>query len=387
MRRFLLVMLLCCFMGGCAHKIEITQLGIVAGFGIDKTDTGYSLTAQVINPSSIAGNHENTLPVFTISAEGTSIFEAYRRLSTLTSKVLYLPHLSVIVIDEEIANNGINVVIDAVLRNIQLRPNISLFVAKGIESKQILKVLVPYDNVPINRLDSLSNMCVVCSSREVNYTLYDISQMINAKGTNLVLNAVSIKGYDPVEGEKLDNILEVDSPVQFQISNLAAFKNEKLVGYLNDDEAQFYNLIVGNAKRFIVDVKTDEGYDIVFESRKSKSQIKPNLSANAFEIDCEVEGVLMQNDYPIDLTNPDNIKTLQTYLEVALKEDVLNLVEKTQRDFTSDILGVGSEIYKKDSKKWGEVEGYWDEIYPTLTPQVKVKVKITSVGNIQNLHK
>ena len=199
MRRFLLVMMLCCFMGGCAHKIEITQLGIVAGFGIDKTENGYSLTAQIVNPSSIAGNHQNTLPVFTISAEGTSIFEAYRRLSTLTSKVLYLPHLSVIVIDEEIANNGINVIIDAVLRNSQIRPNITLFVAKGVESKQILKVLVPNDNIPINRLDSLSNMCHICSSREVNYNFYDVSQMVNAKGSNLVLNAVSIKGYNPVE--------------------------------------------------------------------------------------------------------------------------------------------------------------------------------------------
>ena len=136
-----------------------------------------------------------------------------------------------------------------------------------------------------------------------------------------------------------------------------------------------------------MDAKTDENYDIVFEGRKAKSEIKPNLSANKFEINCEVEGVLMQNEYPIDLTNPDNIKVLQTYLEADLKDDVLKLVEKTQRDFTSDILGVGSKIYQKDSKKWGEVEGYWDEIYPTLTPEVKVKVKITSVGDIQNLKK
>lgn len=44
--------------------------------------------------------------------------------------MLYLPHLSVIVIDENIAKDGINDVLDAALRNVKIRPNISLVVAK-----------------------------------------------------------------------------------------------------------------------------------------------------------------------------------------------------------------------------------------------------------------
>lgn len=387
MKRFLIVFMMCCLMGGCAHKTEISQLGLVAGLGIDKTADGYFLTAQVMNPSSVAGNRPNTLPVFTISAEGSSIFDAYRRLSTLTSKVLYLPHLSVIVIDEEIANDGINLILDFVLRNPQIRPNISLLVSKGLDSKEVLRNLSPSESIPINQLDSLTSMCLICSSRQVNYNLYDVSGMVNAKGSNPVLNAVSIKGYDSQEGEKLDNILNTDSPVQLQIGHLGAFKSDKLVGYLDDVEAQYYNLIVGNAKRFVINTKTEEGYQITFEARKAKTEIKPDLESNKVEFSCEVEGMLMQNEYHIDLSNPHNIKALQTYLEAALQEEVLKLVEKTQRDFTSDILGVGSKIYQKDSKKWGEVEGYWDEIYPTLKPEVKVKVKISSVGDIQNLQK
>ena len=387
MKRCLIVFMMCCLMGACAHKTEISQLGLVAGLGIDKTADGYFLTAQVMNPSSVAGNRPDTLPVFTISAEGSSIFDAYRRLSTLTSKVLYLPHLSVIVIDEEIANDGINLILDFVLRNLQIRPNISLLVSKGLDSKEVLQNLSPSESIPINQLDSLTSMCLICSSRQVNYNLYDVSGMVNAKGSNPVLNAVSIKGYDPQEGEKLDNILNTDSPVQLQIGHLGAFKSDKLVGYLDDVEAQYYNLIVGNAKRFVINTKTEEGYQITFEARKSKTEIKPDLESNKVEFNCEVEGTLMQNEYHIDLSKPDNIKALQTYLEATLQEDVLKLVEKTQRDFTSDILGVGSKIYQKNSKKWGEVEGYWDEIYPTLKPEVKVKVKITSVGDIQNLQK
>lgn len=387
MKRLLFVLGICFLMGGCAHKIEMSQLGIVAGIGIDKTLEGYRMTAQVVNANVVAGNHPNSLPVFTISAEGTSIFEAYRRLNTLTSKVLYLPHLNVLVIDEEIANDGINVIMDFVLRNVQIRPNITLLVSKGVDSQEVLRVLAPGDNIPINQLDSLSNMCLVCTSREVNYDLYDVSGMINAKGANPVINAVSLLGYDPQRGEDLENLLEDHSPIQLQIAHLAAFKSDKFVGYLDDNEAQYYNLIVGNAKRFVITTKTEEGNLITFEARKSKTEIEPDLDQQRFKINCEVNGVLMENDYPIDLSKPDNIKTLQRYLEATLKEDVFKVVQKTQQDLQSDILGVGSKIYQKDPKKWLAVQGYWDDLYPTLTPDIEVNVTINSVGDIQNLKK
>ena len=93
----------------------------------------------------------------------------------------------------------------------------------------------------------------------------------------------------------------------------------------------------------------------------------------------------MENEYPINLMKPDNINTLQTYLEEALKQDLMNLISKTQHELQSDILGVGSKIHQKDPKKWAAVNGYWEEIYPTLGFEVDVKVQINSVGDIANL--
>ena len=63
----------------------------------------------------------------------------------------------------------------------------------------------------------------------------------------------------------------------------------------------------------------------------------------------------------------------------------MNLISKTQHELQSDILGVGSKIHQKDPKKWAAVNGYWEEIYPTLEFEVDVKVQINSVGDIANL--
>lgn len=387
MKKFILIVVMCSLLGGCAQKREISQLGVVSGFGIDKTETGYLLSAQIINPSSVAGNHQNTLPVYTIEAEGSTMFEAYRRLTNLSSKIIYLPHLNVIVINEALAKDGLNSVLDFTLRNVQIRPNITLLVAKGVSASEILSTITPIESIPINQLNSISNMCMFCSGRQVNYNLYDVINMVNAKGANTVLNAVSLKTEDIKTGEKVENILELNSPTQFEINYLAAFREDKMVGFLNSQEAEYYNALMGAAKRFVITATVDEEYLITFESRNLKTDIKPEVDDKKVTVKCEVEGYLMEVGYPIDLSEPDNLKIVERYIEEELKGDLMALIIKSQQELKSDIFGVGGKIYKTDAKKWNQVEGYWDEIYPTLKFEVETKVTIKSVGDIQNLQK
>ena len=384
MKRWFVLLSMCFILSGCAKKVEISQLGIVSGVGIDKTDNGYLMTAQVVNPSSVAGKQFNTLPVYSISAEGKTLFEAYRELSTLTAKVLYLPHISVIVISEEIAKEGIDPVLDFTLRNVMIRPNISLTVANNASAQNILHVLSSSEQIPINQLDAISNLCIECTSRQVSYNLYHVDSMVNSKGTNVVLNSVAVEGEDVEEGEYVDNILEVDSPTKIQLNSLAAFKEDKLVGYLDSDEAEYYNVLVDLAKRYVVYTMIDNQYEVTFEGHETKVDIEPDMDTKKVKVNCETKGILMENDYPINLLEPSNVDKMQSYLENQLKLNLENVISKTQYEFGSDILGVGSKIHQKDPKTWSQLEAYWEEIYPTLDFEVEVKVEIKSVGEIAN---
>ena len=102
------------------------------------------------------------------------------------------------------------------------------------------------------------------------------------------------------------------------------------------------------------------------------------------------------NNYKIDSSYIDDINTLNdiydTYKPDVLlldttfgKKDLMDFISKTQQELQSDILGVGSKIHQKDPKKWAGVNGYWEEIYPTLEFEVDVKIEINSVGDIANL--
>ena len=385
MKRWLIFITVFICLSGCGNKVEMSQLGIVAGLGIDQIEGGYRLTVQVVNPSYVAGKQPETLPVFLISSEGETLFDAYHELNSLTNKVLYLPHLSVIVIDEAIAKDGINTVLDFVLRNVMMRPNITLTVANNASAQEVLHILTPSDQIPITQLDSLSNMCVKCTGRQVNYNLYQVSERVNTEGDNIVLNSVAIIGDGISQGEKIENILQVEPSTQLQIDSLAAFKSDKLVGYLDSEEAQYYNLLVGNSKRYVLNTVIDETYKVAYEARDTKVEIKPNLDEKKVKVECKVSGILMENEYPINLMEPKNISILQSYFEETLKKDLMDFISKTQQELQSDILGVGSKIHQKDPKKWAAVNGYWEEIYPTLEFEVDVKIEINSVGDIANL--
>ena len=78
MKRWMCIamMLVVVCLSGCGHKVEMSQIGIVAGLGVDQTENGYLLTAQIVNPSAIAGNQHDTLDVFSISAEGDTLNDA-----------------------------------------------------------------------------------------------------------------------------------------------------------------------------------------------------------------------------------------------------------------------------------------------------------------------
>lgn len=387
MKRLFLLLAMCLYLSGCAHKVEISKLGVVAGVGIDKTETGYLMTAQVVNPSSVAGNHQETLPTIVIQAEGSTLFEAYRRLTTLTSKELYLPHLGVIVIDENIARDGINDVLDLALRNVEIRPNITLMVAKGVMASNILSTLSPNETIPITQLNTVSNTCDECTGRLVKYNLYDVINMVNAKGINLVLNSVELKSNDPSSGDNVENLLQSNSPAQFNVNHLATFKDDKMVGYLDSHEAEFYNVLKNKAKRYVLVTQLEDEYYVAFEAIQTKTKITPNIDDNKFSVKCEVSGEIMENQYPIDLSKPANMEIVEGYLEEALKVNLTELIKKTQIELKSDIIGVGSQIYFKDTKRWKQLQGYWSDIYPTLSFDVEVNVKLIAVGDIQDLQK
>ena len=94
---------------GCWSKRELNELAICVGLGIDKAEDGYYVTVQIINPGELSGkNRSGRSEVITSRVKGETIFEALRKLSTVSPRKIYMSHLHQVVFGEELAREGIS---------------------------------------------------------------------------------------------------------------------------------------------------------------------------------------------------------------------------------------------------------------------------------------
>lgn len=122
MRRFGLCsipLVLALLLTGCWNRTELNEIGLISALGIDRSEEGWIVTYQFINPSAIsagtggaskAGGGES--PVHVFSSEGPTLREAIDVSYTESPRRLYFPHADVLVLGKEAARKSITDVID-----------------------------------------------------------------------------------------------------------------------------------------------------------------------------------------------------------------------------------------------------------------------------------
>jgi len=397
----LLIMMSISTLTGCLERVELNKIGIVTGFGINKTEDGYLVTAQILNPAVIAGETQNALPVYTLTAEGKTIHDAVSRVGQIMSSGFFLSHLNVIVIDEEFAKAGFAPFLNFALRHSEIRPDISIIVAKDNCANDVLNVVTGLDRIPAAQLN-VSSMINSHTGRLANYNLYDVVDMVNGNTLNVVLNAVSIhhdkkhmddmvnqnggtQGQTSNNGSTIDNILDIATPVQLRIEHLAVFQSDKFVGYLDSDEAQLYNIIMGENKRYVLVTEIEEDYYTSARVNKVETKITTDLEKNEATIKLNMSAMILENTYPVDLTNEENLTAMSEHLKKQFESDINPFIKKVQKELKSDIFGISGKAYHQEYKLWKEKEGYWTELFPELNINVEVELNINSVGEIGNV--
>ena len=93
---FFILLLLINFLTGCWSSRELNELAIVTALGIDKTEKGYLLSAQIINPGEIAGKSIfGRTEVVRFMKTGDTVIEAIRKLATDTPRKIYVSNIRV----------------------------------------------------------------------------------------------------------------------------------------------------------------------------------------------------------------------------------------------------------------------------------------------------
>jgi len=373
-------------LSGCWDKREINELAIANAISIDKKDDEYHVAAQVVLPTELSmKGGMGSSPVTLYEASGESVNEAIRKLTQVSPRFIYLGHLRIVVISEELAKEGIATTVDFLSRGWELRSDFYMIVSKDRDAKEILNVQTSLEQIPANELFNILHTSEVNYSSTVAVNFFDLKTNLEREGKEGVLTGVEILG-DPKKGSSKQNVETIVPEAKLKFQELAVFKKDKLVGWLNEQESKGYNEITNQVKSTIGLVSCPEGGKVSIHTKKYNSKIKSKATNNIPKIEIKVNIVanLGEVSCDIDLTKEKTVKMLEQEYEKEIKNDIQETIKFVQQKYQSDIFGFGAAIYKKDPQQWKKVKGNWDEVFAELQVNVEVDAQISHFGSILN---
>ena len=96
---------------GCYDHKELNTIAIMTATEINKIDDEFIIHAQVVNPQS-SDTVNIQAPFIMYEGRGQTIHEAYRSIKAQSSRYLYPNHMQILIINENLAKEDINQIID-----------------------------------------------------------------------------------------------------------------------------------------------------------------------------------------------------------------------------------------------------------------------------------
>jgi len=387
--RIVLVCLVSSFLAtGCWNRRELNTLAIQLGTGIDKVGDKYRVSVQVVDPGEVAaakGGTSSRAPVVMYKATGTTLFEAFRRMTLNSPRKIYSAHIRVLVIGESLAREGIDKVLDFLSRDAEMRTDFDIFVAKGTRAEDVLRVMTPLEKIPANKLFDSLRASEAAWAPTTSFTLDQLISQLVASGQDPVLTGVVVEG-ERKGGESFSNIRQIDPPVRLKLSTLAVFFGPKMVGWLTEDESKGYNTIMGNLKSTVTNLSCPDGGTLSLEIIRSKAKIKgfADNGRPAVRVDVLTQANVGEVDCLIDLDDPRTIDRLEDLAEEKGVRLMTKAVEAAQQRYRADIFGFGEAINRGAPRYWQSVEKEWNELFSSTKVEYKLEFRIRGTGTTGN---
>ena len=310
------------------------------------------------------------------------MYETQRKYSLENSRNVYYGHIRVLVIGEELARNGISEILDVMKRSREPRSDFYVMVAKDTSAENILKILTPLDKLPANKLFHSLDKSHKSSAKTDAVPLNQFIEDLVTKGTNPVLTGVEIKG-NINEGGDQDNLKHSTPPTRTVYKNVALFKKDRMLGWLDDNQTVGYNYVTNNVINSSGIVKGEDGGSIVIEalSTHTKQSVKIEQGIPHIFIDvnavCNVQEVMSTDD----LEDEKVITQLEKKSEQKIIERMQSSIQQISDKYNVDIFGFGRTIYRSKPKEWRKLlNKYGHEYLKHLPIHYKVKVNINRIG-------
>ncbi|HHW27492.1 MAG TPA: Ger(x)C family spore germination protein [Firmicutes bacterium] len=414
---------------GCWDLEEVDEIGIIGSMGLDKGEEGRVIVSlEVINPGALASGTSGGATVSQVVAvvlrdEANTIAAAISNAQRRLPRRLTTGQVNTIICGQALARQGIGAYIDYLVRTADIRG--SALLATCDTGAGLLQR--PYLNpLPSRTLSSLAQ-AAIGSGQTVMTTLNEFAVrltepgiepvtmhtvgrrtkdvQVKRQGEEVEQTEKSISVEQPVVvGRSIEGELPDDSPylqpykeagtgellpaVTIDIG-IAAYRDDKLVGLLDDSEARGFLWIDGRLEQSALEVPdpTGSGEMMGLKVIRASSSIKPDLKEGIkFNVEIHVDVEVAQAPLSLSFKDTRLVSALEDSLRDLIMREALTTLNKVQREFRSDIYGFGYQLYRTDPRIWQELEPKWnDEVFPNLDIQLDIQTRLRAPGSVYGI--
>jgi spore germination protein len=367
----IIISILVLIISGCAHPKTLERMGLVTTIGYDTTEDKNVLVTMVL----LQIDPEASQNSIVLSAKSETSKGAKNQADLKSPKKLQSGQLRVALISEELAQLGIINLVDTLARDPSISNLTYLAVVEGNAHKLLKQKNAGFSDISQLIYKELDQN--IKGEKIPSSTLQEVMQDYFAAGTDPVLP--TIKGEN---GEII-------------ITGMALFKNDKMVGKVNPEEAFFLKLVNDRYKTGAIEITIPKGgFDIpesieapdqlsvVLDTITSSSDINLiNKDDLQFEMKIKLTTRLLEINQVMNMKNPVVLKKMEDRLGEKITSEIENLIEKA-RVAGADPFGFG-EIYRKSVRGTDLTASKWHKMYPDSKVNVKVDFEILRTGVVE----
>ena len=362
---------------GCWNNRDLTEINIVVGLGLERTEKGnVLLTVQVVEPAAIQsasseggkGGGSQPKPVFVKSYESETVFDAVRGMLSIVDKKLFFSTAQVLILGERLSQDGIEEVLDFFQRDQEIDYTMDVLVAKGTTPREVLEMGNDMDSIPAVYIRELAKNTAWRGTVK-RTLLIELFKDMGCNGKQLAIGQISKAGDGEVGTE-----------------GMAVFKDGKLAGWLNSYETRGYLFATDEVKSTIVNIPADTG-KIAMEIIRSKGKIdvvfensEPVMLTVKVKLEANVGGYEGRGR----LDSADILHALEKVLGEKIKKEIMMALQKLQTEYSSDIFGFGTYVHKYHPQYWKKAGKNWDAIFSRLPVDIQVDARIMRTGIVKD---
>ena len=307
---------------GCNYK-ELNNLSIVNIMAIDYIDNKYEVTVKILDTEKNS-DQESTFNGVTYKASGNNLTDAVSNITLSIPKKIYLNHIELLVLSEDILNNKLDNIIHYFINNNEVNKNFSVLLSRDSQSSKVLETKellssYPYGNI-LGSIENSSNLSGIASDTK----FIDLAYKLETSYETPVISTVKIN----------KNKLSID--------NLAILKDGKITSYLDNKYNLGYNFMTDNILEAIINYKCDNNKYNGVKITNSNTIIRPIVKDNNPYIKIYITG-----DIYLTENNCENNNTeIKKNVSKKIKSIISDVIDYSKNNINIDIFGIEELFYK-----------------------------------------